>query len=189
MIAGISRRHAKVKGTTPEGMAYRALDPELLRWVQVTASYGFIESYHRFVQPLSPAERDRAYAEALPGARLYGARDSPDDEAGVRALFESMAPNLCSHPIVFEFLDIMRRTEVLPGPLRRLQPMLIRAAVSLVDPSVRRTLQLDEKFAMSRGQARILSAAGRMLDRVVVPSAPPALACQRLGLPIDYLYA
>jgi len=60
MIAGIRRRHAAVKGETPDGVPYRALDPELLRWVQVTASYGFVESYHRFVHPPRPFERDSA---------------------------------------------------------------------------------------------------------------------------------
>lgn len=41
MIAGVNRRHARVTGTADDGAAYAADDPELLDWVQATASYGF----------------------------------------------------------------------------------------------------------------------------------------------------
>jgi uncharacterized protein (DUF2236 family) len=42
MIAGIGRMHGRVSGVTPDGQPYRADDPELLDWVQATASYGFM---------------------------------------------------------------------------------------------------------------------------------------------------
>jgi uncharacterized protein (DUF2236 family) len=38
MIKGITRMHARVRGETLEGRRYRALEPELMNWVQVTAS-------------------------------------------------------------------------------------------------------------------------------------------------------
>ena len=55
----VTRMHARVGGTTPEGLAYQALDGELMTWVQVTASWGFLNAYHRHVAPLSRAEQDR----------------------------------------------------------------------------------------------------------------------------------
>ena len=42
MIAGVRRRHGAVIGTTPEGATYEANDPELLKWVQDTAGFGFL---------------------------------------------------------------------------------------------------------------------------------------------------
>lgn len=73
MIEGVNRRHARIAGQADDGRAYVASDTDLLDWVQATASYGFVEAYHRFVRPLSDVERDRAWAEAGPAARLYGA--------------------------------------------------------------------------------------------------------------------
>ncbi|MDP3491534.1 MAG: oxygenase MpaB family protein [Hyphomonadaceae bacterium] len=51
MIAGVGRMHGQVSGVTPAGHAYRASDPELLDWVQATASFGFLRAYHTFVRP------------------------------------------------------------------------------------------------------------------------------------------
>src|SRR5438067_5128468 len=77
LIAHVVRRHEHVRGTTPDGTAYRANDPRLLDWVHATATFGFTEAYHRYVRPLSEAERDRAFAEGGPSARLYGAHGAP----------------------------------------------------------------------------------------------------------------
>ena len=108
MIAGVGRQHARVGGTTPSGVAYRADEVELLDWVQATASYGFLAAYHGLVQPLSAAERDRFYAEAAPAARLYGALGAPTSEAAWTASLSSMLPRLERSEIVFEFLELMR---------------------------------------------------------------------------------
>ena len=83
--------HARVRGETPDGRSYRALEPELMNWVQATASFGFLQAYHRFVAPLSAADRNRLYAEAQASARLYGAPGAPADEAQQQALFENTA--------------------------------------------------------------------------------------------------
>eukprot|EP01035_Chromulina_nebulosa_P023871 gene23871-30976_t len=132
MIAGIGQMHGRVSGVTPDGQPYRADDPELLDWVQATASYGFMEAYHRFVRTLTADERDAFYAEAAPAARLYGATGAPTSVAAQEACFEAMRPRLERSEIVTEFLDIMRRTPILPGPLRAAQGLFIRAAVELL---------------------------------------------------------
>lgn len=51
MIAGVNRLHSKVSGVTPDGRAYKALEPELLDWVHATAAFGFMKAYHSFVRP------------------------------------------------------------------------------------------------------------------------------------------
>ena len=51
--------HATVRG---EG--YRALDPELLLWVQVTLIVTSVRAYQRWVGPLSPAEKEQFWQEA-----------------------------------------------------------------------------------------------------------------------------
>ncbi len=188
MIAGITRMHARVSGTTPDGTAYRALDPELMDWVQATASFGFLQAYHRFVTPLTPAERDSFYAEARAGAMLYGAPGAPASEAAQRALFARMLPRLEPHPIVQEFLDIMRATRGLPPWLRPLKQPMIRAAITLLPPEVLARLELGAPARLCAPQRRLIAFAARRLDRICLHSAPPAQACVRMGLPADYLY-
>lgn len=188
MIAGVTRRHAQVKGTTPEGQHFEALEPELMDWVQGTASYGFLQAYHRFVRPLTRYERDRFYAESRAPARLYGAPGSPASEAEWEALLERMLPLLRAHPIVDEFLDIVRRTPALPGPLRPLQGPCIRAAIALVPKPVQVLLALPQDHLLSRRQAAVVRTAGRLSDHLRVPGHPAVQACRRIGLPGNYLF-
>ncbi|MBK6740805.1 MAG: DUF2236 domain-containing protein [Haliea sp.] len=188
MIRGITKMHARVQGETPDGRSYRALEPELMNWVQVTASYGFLQAYHQFVTPLSAADRDRFYADAQAGAKLYGAPGAPANEAQQQALFAHMLPQLEASDIVFEFLDIMRRTGGLPPLMRPLQPLFLRAAISILPEPVRVRLNLDKGYRLAGWERLLVRGAGALSDRIVLRSAPPAQACLRLGLPADYLY-
>jgi uncharacterized protein (DUF2236 family) len=183
MIEGVSRLHARVQGVTPDGVAYRADDPELLDWVQATASFGFLEAYCAFVRPLAPAQRDRFYAEGVEAARLYGAVGAPDSQAALERQFAAMRAKLERSAIVFEFLDIVHRTPIFPGPLRPLQGLLIRAAVEITPGWAREILGLDARYGLRRFEASAVRALGRLSDRVVLPSSPPAEARRRLGLP------
>jgi uncharacterized protein (DUF2236 family) len=188
MIAGVSRMHERVQGTTPAGVAYRANDPQLLVWVQATAAFGFLEAYCAFVRPLDAACRDRFYAEGQEAARLYGAVTAPRSVADVEALFHSMRPQLERSEIVFEFLSILERTAILPRPLARLQSILIRAAIEITPPWARDLLGLaDARRGLRPYERRIVAALGRLSDRVLLPSSPPAEACRRLGLTTDVL--
>lgn len=188
MIEAVNRRHAAVTGRADDGRPYAADDPELLDWVQATASYGFGEAYHRFVRPLSPAERDRAWAEATTTARLYGATGAPSSQAGWQAQLASMTPQLTASPIVPEFLQIMRRAALLPGPTRPLQQVLVRAAISLTPPEVARTLGLEGRLQLAPREVAAVRLLARSADRLLLRNGPPAQACTRLGLPADWLY-
>lgn len=187
MIAGVVRAHDRVTGITSEGAAYRANDPVLLDWVQATASFGFIQAYHRHARSLSEAERDRALAEGAIAARLYGATGAPTSRAAMRALFGSMDSRLVPSPIIGEFLGIMASIRALPPGLAPAQRSLLRSAVGLLpDPLIAR-LGLD---AWRPGARDLLLAgfAARTADRIVLRTAPPAQAALRLGLPASWPY-
>lgn len=188
MIAGVGRMHARVGGATPAGQAYQAADQDLLDWVQATASFGFLQAYHSFVRPLSQTDRDRFYAEAAPAARLYGALGAPESEAILAQQLRAMRPKLEQSKIVFDFLDIMRRTPAAPGPLRPLQHLFIRAGVELLPPWTRDILGLGRSYGLRSWERGLVRFAGAAADRVVLKSAPPAQACRRMGLPASYLY-
>jgi uncharacterized protein (DUF2236 family) len=189
MIAGIGRRHARVTGTTPAGEAYAACDPELLDWVQATASFGFLEAYHAYVRSLSAAEKDRFYAEGRPAAQLYGATGAPASASDLAAQFEAMRPRLECSDIVFEFLDIVARAPILPTPLRPFQRALIRAAVAIVPDWTADTLELGSEWQLGVWEDSLVRLAGRAAERIVVREGPAAQACRRMGLPANYLYA
>jgi uncharacterized protein (DUF2236 family) len=187
MIAGVGRIHGRVAGTTPDGTPYRADDPELLDWVQATASYGFMEAYHRFVGPLSQDERDRFYGEAAPSARLYGAVSAPTSEAELEAQFAAMRPKLEPSDIILEFLDIIARTKAAPFGMGWMQAMLVRAAVSTLPDWTQTFLGLEDR-ALREGEAAVVRALGRIADRIPISAAPPAQASLRMGRPADFLY-
>ena len=188
MIANVVRLHDKVAGVTPAGEAYRASDPKLLRWVQATAAYGFIEAYGRYARRLTRAEIDRAYAEGAPAAALYGAHDTPRSDAERLALFDAMRGRLEPSPILFEFLEIMRAAPIVPWPLRPVQRLLIRAAVELTPGWVRERLGLDDRFGLRPWQRPLVGWLGGLADRIVLPFSPAVQSCRRLGLPAGSLY-
>jgi uncharacterized protein (DUF2236 family) len=187
MIEGVNRRHARITGRADDGVPYQADDPELLDWVQATASFGFISAYDRYAAPLSRQERDRAWAETGPAARLYGARNSPRDEQDWQAALAAMEPQLGPSAVIGEFISIMRRAAALPSAGRLAQPMLIRAAVDLLPPHLQDRLDLRD-HRLSSLERHMVGAMARASDSLVLEAAPPARACVRMGLPPDWLY-
>lgn len=187
-IQMVNRMHARVEGQTPAGVPYQATDPVLLDWVQATASYGFMEAYSAFVRPFRDEERDRFYAESKAAARLFGATGAPLSLAEQRQQFEAMRPVLEDHPIVHEFLGIVRKTSALPIILRPLQVMMVRAAVCQLPDWVRERLNLGEEWTLKNWERNLLRRFGAFFDGLPISGTPPVQACQRMGLPKNYLY-
>jgi len=187
MIARVRQTHDLVAGATPSGEPYRANDPELLTWVQSTAAYGFLQSYHTYVHSLSVPQRNRYYSEGVRVADLYGAAKVPTSEAEIDMLFRATAGRLERSDIVFEFLAIIRSVPVLPWLLRPVQHLLVRAAVDLVPPFVRTILGLNNQD-LHAWEAEVVQQAGAFADRLVLESNPAVQACRRMGLPSNYLY-
>jgi uncharacterized protein (DUF2236 family) len=187
MIAGVNRLHARVSGTTADGTPYRADDPELLNWVQATASWGFLEAYAAYGRPLTLAERDAYYAEAAPAAALYGAAGAPRSTAGIGRLFARMARDLEPSDTIVEFLAIMRRAPILPAAARPLQGLLVAAAISLLPQQLAARLGLpgDGIKAWQRLPVRALA---QIAGRIPLAGSPPVEASRRLGVAADPLY-
>lgn len=188
VIQGVSNMHSRVSGETPGGTAYRALDPELLDWVSATAAYGFLNAYDRFVKPVSEADKARFYREGAPVAALYGVRNSLTSTADFTAMMEKLAPGFEPHPIVHEFLGIIKSGTAAPSVPKFLHRALARASVSLLPPMVRDRLELGREYDLTLTDTLALKFAGRMADRTFTPGSPPAEASVRMGLPADFLY-
>ena len=188
MIARVAAMHARVNGTTEDGRPYRADDPQLLCWVQATASYGFLEAYDTWVRPLDEIARSRFRQEGREAARLYGATGAPATEQEQDMFFVSMRDALEPSSVIFEFLDIVRHVSILPKPLGGMQELLLKAAIDILPEWVRDRLELGSAWDLRPWQRLALRRAGDTVDRIPLYSAPPAQACLRLGLPEDYLY-
>jgi uncharacterized protein (DUF2236 family) len=185
LIAHIGKMHAQVRGVTEDGVPYRALDRELLDWVQATATYGFTTAYAQFCARLTPAEIDAAFAEARAPGRLYGAMGAPADLAGFAAMKDRLKPGFKASPIVLEFLAIMDRVAALPAPLRPLQRAAVRGGIAILPADVRAILGLGREWGLSLRANLALTVAGRIAERVVNPNSPAAKAARRLGLPAN----
>lgn len=188
MISSVRGLHDRVSGVTLGGEPYRASNPELLDWVQATASYGFLQAYLRFVRPLGPAQRDLFYAESAGAALLYGCAEPPWSEAQMEVKLAAMRPRLEPSPIIFEFLEIMRDAEILPPSMRPVQRLMIRAAVDIVPLWARQLLGLGQPYGLRALERLIVAQAGAGADRVRLDSSPAAEASVRLGLASDYLW-
>lgn len=188
VIQGVTNMHAQVNGETPNGEAYRALDPELLDWVSATAAYGFLTAYDRFVSPVSEADKTRYYQEGAPIAALYGVQNPIGSTADFMAMMETLRPRFEAHPIVDEFLAIITYGQAAPAVPKFLHRALARASVSLLPPAVRRALKLGREWDLSTTDIVTLKLAGRLAEKVVPKGAPHTDACLRLGLPADFLY-
>jgi uncharacterized protein (DUF2236 family) len=183
----VRRLHERVKGTTPDGQPYRADDPDLLTWVYVTAGYGFLNAYLRYVNPRLPrAEQDRYYSESLSACRFYGVNWVPGSVAEVEGYLERMRSRLRHHEILEEFLGLVSNAPVVSAAALPIQRLLIRAAIDLLPSWARELLKLEKEQSL-RFLLRPLVRAIVTLSGQVIRNGPPQRACLRMGLSPSHL--
>lgn len=89
--------HRRLSGIEPEsGRTYRVSDPDLLRWVHCVEVESFLTTAVRCGLRVSPADRDRYYAEQTVGSALVGLDPAtvPASVEEMAAYFERMRPEL-----------------------------------------------------------------------------------------------
>lgn len=135
LIAQVKRIHGHINGTRPDGVPYRALDPELLAWVHTAIPWMIMRTYERFNRPLSPAERDRYLAEQAVIGRMGGAEGVPESMAELEAYVARMRGQLAVTEQTRQFFDFLLSSAPesnLPGPASSaLQLLDVRAAMSI----------------------------------------------------------
>jgi uncharacterized protein (DUF2236 family) len=115
LIGRVKRIHSNINGTRPDGVPYRALDPELLAWVHTCIPWAIMESFSRHRRPLSTAERDRYLGEQAPIGLMGGAEWVPTTMAELDEYVERMRPLLSMNEQLRQFIAFLvgERT---PGP-------------------------------------------------------------------------
>jgi uncharacterized protein (DUF2236 family) len=97
----VRRIHARLSGVDPAtGETFRIDEPELLRWIHVTAAESFCHTAQRAGLGLTPSEVDGYYREQLQVAKLVGldAATVPASAADVAAYYEEIRPRLVATP-------------------------------------------------------------------------------------------
>ncbi len=165
MVAAVRRAHAPVVGTAPDGRAYAASDPRLLRWVHVAEIDSFLTAHQRFgARPLDQAGRDRYVDEVARVAEELGADGVPHSEAELRAALDAFRPELEGTPAARATARFLLLRPPLPLPARPPYSVLAATAVSMLPWWARRELRLPY---LPLTEAVVVRAAGTLATRTI----------------------
>ncbi|CAN5716795.1 hypothetical protein BH10ACT1_BH10ACT1_05780 [soil metagenome] len=136
LIAQVHRIHGYVHGVRPDGVEYRAQDPELLAWVHTCIPWAIMEAFHRYRRPLTVAERDRYLGEQAVVGRMAGADWVPETMAELDDYVERMRPLMGVNEQTRRFIDFLvgdSDGEFRVGPRKQLENRLnLAASMSLM---------------------------------------------------------
>lgn len=94
-IEKVKAVHEYVHGALEDGTPYRASDPQLLAWVHVCETIGFLDAWIAYGEPgMSPADQDTYVQQAGLVARALGADPVPETRAEAEALIKEFMPEL-----------------------------------------------------------------------------------------------
>jgi len=183
-ISRLNAVHAQVRGAIPEtGVAYHALDPDLLLWVHATLVDTALRAYELLVEPLSTELAEEYHAEARSVALQLGIPERllPERLADLRAEMR----RLIDEGTVAVSPTARRLSAAVLYPISSV-PRLVWDAVNLVSVAllageIRRGYGIRWSPARARGVERLAAAARRALpylpDRI--RHVPAARAAQR----------
>ena len=157
--------HDGVSGTMPDGTAYHASDPHLLRWVHVAEIQSFLLAHRRYgARPLDQAGYDEYVAQAAVVARKLGVVDPPMTEAGVHAAVAGFRPELEATEHAREAAAYLIRHPELSYAARPGYWVLVAAAIGLMPGWTRRPLGLP---TLPVAHDQVADALGRVATRTV----------------------
>jgi uncharacterized protein (DUF2236 family) len=135
LINAVKRMHSRVEGTRPDGVPYRALDPELIAWVHTCIPWMVMTAYDRYRRPLSDDERNRYLAEQAVIGRMGGADRVPETVGELEDYVEAMRPRLAVTDQTLEFFDFLLHMPFGPPGPGRLQ---VETSLSIMPAWARR---------------------------------------------------
>jgi uncharacterized protein (DUF2236 family) len=181
VIDAVKRMHARVVGVRSDGVAYAALDPELIGWVHTCIPWAVMTAYDRYVRRLSTSEKDRYLREQAHIGRLGGATWVPESVAELEAYVLRMRPTLAASP---ELLELLRYMDGDGDPRsttrgdRAQRWVSLRSSMALLPRWARRMTCTDQPAAVG---ALCLDPAARLTARMV-RFAYPILPCKAIAL-------
>ena len=174
-IAIVNAIHGRVRGRTPEGVAYRADDPELLAWIHLAEVDSFLGAHQALGgQPLNAADADSYVAQTGLVVAKLGVIDPPRSVADLRDQVAAYRPGLRSTEAAREAADLLLHDPPIAGLERAGYAVLAAGAVSLLPPWVRVELRLPT-FPIT----------DRLLTRTVTRTALRTIRWALAGAPVD----
>lgn len=174
--------HSRVNGVRPDGVEYRALDPELIGWVHTCIPWAVMEAYSRYKRPLSVAEKDQYLAEQAPIGILDGAEWVPTSVAELEGYVERMRPLMAMTEQLRSFIGFLAGDsdgEFRVGARQQLERRLDIAASMALMPAWARQLTgthlPDVVLRLREPNVRLQCAAIRF-------AYPDGLPCKNLAL-------
>jgi uncharacterized protein (DUF2236 family) len=154
VIERVKHVHSFVTGTRPDGVPYRALDPELIAWVHTCIPWMILRVFEHTNRPLSISEQDRYLAEQAVIGRMGGADWVPTTVAELDDYVASMRPRLSVNAQTREFVDFLMTSPFfgdLPAPVdRHLHRFAIYAGMSRAPEWARELIGYDRPSALTR---------------------------------------
>jgi uncharacterized protein (DUF2236 family) len=144
----VRRVHQYITGTGPDGAAYRADDPHLLRWVHVAEADSFLRMHQRYgARPLDAAGCDGYVADAARIAEALGVPDPPRTRSELDAALAAYRPELRAIPQAREAARFLVWNPPLPLVARGPYALLAATAVAELPAWARRELRLPRPNA------------------------------------------
>lgn len=129
VIERVKHIHSFVNGTRPDGVPYRALDPELIGWVHTCIPWMILRAFERTNRPLSQQDKDRYLYEQAVIGRMSGADWVPETTAELDEYVSSMRPRLSVNAQTREFIDFLMVSPFFPDLPHRIDRQLHRFAI------------------------------------------------------------
>jgi len=137
--------HEHVSGTYQSAgggtRSYRAVDPDLLRWVHVAFMDSFLRSHQAFSTRPIPGGADAYIRLWAKSAEPLGLHDVPLDEAGLQACLVAYRRELAVTDETREVIRWLRRPP-LPLASRPVYALLFQAALASLPDELRRMVAL-----------------------------------------------
>jgi len=170
-VARVRQVHRHVKGIAPDGRAYSAGDPHLLRWVHICEVDSFLAAYRRYgAEPLTDADADQYVADMARVAAALGVNHPPTTVADVRHEFRDFRAELQGTKAARDAARFLLLEPPLPLAARPAYTLLASTAVSLLPMSARWPLRLPY---LPLSEAVLVRPAGAMVTKLIRWSLSP----------------
>jgi len=181
VIEAVKNVHGRISGIRPDGVAYRALDPELIGWVHTCIPWAVMSAFDRYCRPLSLDEKNRYLTEQAVIGRMGGADWVPETLPQLEDYVERMRPQMAFNEQTLNFLDFVAgRTDDQPVSRRERfeRWVAIRASMDLMPEWARRLTGTYQPEILQRLWFR----PNDRLKARVIRWAYPVLPCKTLAL-------
>lgn len=182
LIEWVDRLHDHVHGTTEEGEAYSAHDPDLLTWIHSCEMASFLAGYMRYCKPdLSVARQDQYFDETRRIGEALGATNVPASTAQMTEYFAAMTPSLCFDHRARDALKVLETME-LPVPAAAVPRRTFMGAAAVLLPDWARSMipRTARQRATDRAAAEALTRAAPVV-RASMSNGVAMRSARRVG--------